>query len=104
LWIDQYEDMSGQDSDIYQVAAQNQSGTIGLFSKPGSGGYLSSFHAMMDNVRNLLGDNNPYFYQLDNVPQYKWNGTELSKLVKRGLRSFNGHAPMVTTYTFDTLP
>jgi hypothetical protein len=104
LWIDQFEDASGTDLDWYQVAAKNSNGAIATFSVPGKGGFLSIFHGIMDLVRTDLGDDNPLFYQLDEIPQYKWTETQLAKFLKASLNDLNGSAPMVTIYNFDTLP
>lgn len=103
-WMDQYEDPLGTPQDFYQVAAKSTSGKIGMFSKPGPGGYMSTFHAVLQTVRFELGDDDPFFYQLDTTPQFKWNGTKLGKFLVSALNEFNGFGPMVTNFSFDNLP
>lgn len=103
-WIDQYEDPTGVQEDWYQIAAKSGTGNIGAFSAAGQGGYMSQFHALMQTIRYELGDNDPFFYQLDETPQYKWSGTMLGKFLVSALNDFNGRGPMITTFTFDNLP
>jgi hypothetical protein len=101
-WIDSYEDLTGTQTDVYQVAYKDAGGNTGLFSESGTGGYLSVLCGLMDRIRYKLGDDSPLFYQLDS-PQYKWTGTQLASLMQSTLDEFNGLI-MVTEYTFDTLP
>ena len=103
-WIDEYEDMTGGTADVYQVAFIDANGKMGQYSQQGEGGYLSRFHQLMDLVRTDLGDLDPEFYQLDKVPQFRWTGTELSRWMNAALNDFNGTGPMVTSYTYDTMP
>lgn len=103
-WINEYEDMTGTLDDVYRVAFKDAAGNVGQYSQEGVGGYLSPFHQIMDSIRTSLGDLDPSFYQLDKTTQYKWTGTQLSIWMTTTLRSFNGHAPMVTNYSWETLP
>lgn len=103
-WIDMYEDMSGDFDDVYRIAFKDAVGNVGKYSQQGKGGFLSRFHEMMSDVRYKLGDNDPSFYQLDEVPQFKWSGTQLGRFLTNSLRDFNGIGPMNTNYTFDQLP
>ena len=104
LWIDQFEDINGIATTYYQVAAVNSQGSVSTFSEQGKGGFASTFHQVLNLVRLDLGDDDPYFYQLDTIPQFKWTETQLGKNVKASLRDFNGAAPMVTVFTWDNLP
>lgn len=103
-WVNEYEDASGVANDVYRVAFRDASGRIGMFSVPGTGGYLSRIHEVMDLVRMDLGDINPAFYQLDAITQYKWTGTQLYTWLRAAINDFNGSGAMVTNYTWDTLP
>lgn len=102
-WIDQYEDMVGMDHDVYQVAAKSDTGLIGQYSQKGHGGYMSNFHALLRTIRYELGDDNEFFYQLDE-PQFKWSGTQIGVFLVSALREFNGTGPMLTSFTFDNVP
>jgi hypothetical protein len=103
-WVSEYEDMTAGDADVYQVAFIDSNGKMGQYSQQGAGGYLSRFHQLMDLVRTDLGDLDPSFYQLDKVPQFRWTGTELARWMNASLNDFNGSGPMVTKFTFDTIP
>lgn len=103
-WINEWEDSSGAITDVYRLAFKTAGGLVGQFCQQGVGGYLSRLHEIMDLIRMDLGDMDPSFYQLDQITQYKWTGTQLSRWITAGINDFNGMGPMVTKYTIDTFP
>ena len=103
-WVDTYEDMAGGPSDLYRIAYVNSNNQQGAWSGSGGGGYLNGFTELIDLIRLDLGDDDPASYQLDKIPQYRWTGTQLAKWMGSTLNEFNGTGPMITRYTFDTLP
>lgn len=101
-WIDIYEDLNGSVDNFYRVAFVDADGKVSAFTDPMQGGFLSSKHVFMDQVRIGLGDNDPLFYQLD-CPQLKWNGTQLSSFLDRAISTFNMRVTP-TAFTFDNFP
>jgi len=103
-WIDRYEDLVGTVDDFYQIAFCTLDQKIGQYSQPGQGGYLDRFHEIMDNMRYTLGDDNPYFYELDQIGMFKWNGTQLARFMNESLSDFNGTGPMVSKFNWQNVP
>jgi len=103
-WVSQYEDSGGVVDDIYRIAFKDAGGHTGAYSQIGQGGYVSRFHEVMDMIRFDLGDDDPNAYQLDAIPQYKWDGAHLSVWMKWALLRFNGYGDMVTNYNWDSVP
>ncbi len=101
-FVDTFEDLSGTVDNFYQVAFIDVNGKVSAFTDPSQGGFISARHAFLDQIRIGLGDQDPFFYQLD-CPQLKWNGTQLSSFLDRSLSTFNGRVTP-TAFTFDTFP
>ena len=103
-WVNEYEDLTGIPSDIYQIRFYDSLGRKSQLSSPGQGGYSDRLHQIMDLIRYDLGDDDSTFYQLDKVAQYRWTGTQIAAWLTSALNEFNGTGKMLTNYTFATLP
>ena len=103
-WVNQYEDVGGVTADIYRLAFKDASGNMGAYSQIGQGGYVNRFCEVLDLIRFDLGDDDPNAYQLDAIPQHKWDGTHLATWMKWSMQTFNGFGVMVTNYTWDSVP
>jgi hypothetical protein len=104
FWINEYEDLTGNLGDVYQIRFYDSLGRKSQLSAPGQGGYMDRLHQIMDLIRYDLADDDATFYQLDKVPQYRWTGTQIAAWLTSALNEFNGTGKMLTSYTFQTLP
>jgi hypothetical protein len=103
-WVNEYEDLTGIPTDLYQIRFIDSLGRKSQLSAPGQGGYLDRMHMIMDLIRYDLADDDATFYQLDKVAQYRWTGTQIAAWLRSALNEFNGTGKMLTNYTFSNLP
>lgn len=101
-FINQYEDPDGRSDYYYQMSFVNANGQESQKTAPGTAGYLSARHELVDDVRYRLSDFNPELYRLDE-PQYMWTTTQLWSYSQQALNKVNQTGPMLTNYTFQNL-